>query len=244
MGPVGAVGGGLGIIGVLITLLLGGNVLGGGGGGGNGATTVASDPSDQQGQFVEDAVGDIQGFWTDEFARNGRQYQETKLVLFTQATNTGCGYASAETGPFYCPPDEKVFIDLGFFQELSDRFGAPGDFARAYVVAHEFGHHVQHLLRLDDNLQQGGNEASVRFELQADCLAGVWGHSADERGVLEAGDVEEGLAAAASVGDDRIQKQVQGRVDPETFTHGSSAQRVASFQRGFTGGRLQSCIAA
>src|SRR3954469_446258 len=189
MGPIGAVGGGFGLIGVLLTLLLGGNVLGDSGG--SSAASRPDDPNDQQAQFVEGAVGDIQAFWTDEFARNGRQYQETKLVLFTQATNTGCGFASADTGPFYCPPDGKVFIDLGFFQELSDRFGAPGDFARAYVVAHEFGHHVQHLLRLDDNLQAGGNEASVRFELQADCLAGVWGRSAQQRDVLDPGDVEE-----------------------------------------------------
>jgi predicted metalloprotease len=242
MGPVGAVGGGFGLIGVVLALLFGGNVLGdGGGGSGAQAPSVVNDA---QAQFAEDAVGDIQEFWAQEMPASGRQYQETKLVLFEQSTQTGCGVASSETGPFYCPPDQKVFIDLGFFQELSDRFGAPGDFARAYVLAHEFGHHVQHLLQLDSSLQSGGNEASVRFELQADCLAGVWGHSADQRGILDAGDVEEGLAAAASVGDDRIQKQVQGRVDPESFTHGSSAQRVAAFRRGFDGGRLQSCLAA
>jgi predicted metalloprotease len=135
-----------------------------------------------------------------------------------------------------------VYIDLTFFQELRDRFGAPGDFAQAYVIAHEFGHHVQHQLRLDDNLRQGDNEASVRFELQADCLAGVWARSAEEEGLLETGDLEEGLGAAASVGDDRIQQQTQGRVDPETWTHGSAEQRTTAFQRGFDGGRLRSCV--
>jgi predicted metalloprotease len=241
MGPVGAIGGGFGIIGLLITLLLGGNVLGGDGGGGTtGDTTPQS--GDEQAQFVEDAVGDIQEFWTGEFSRNGRRYDITTLVLFSQGTQTGCGFASSQTGPFYCPPDNKVYIDLTFFRELDQRFGAPGDFAQAYVIAHEFGHHVQTILRLDTERQQGGNEASVRFELQADCLAGVWGRSAQQRGLLDAGDVEEGLAAAASVGDDRIQEATQGRSDPESFTHGSSEQRMEAFQRGFQGGELRSCL--
>lgn len=241
MGPVGAVGGGFGLIGLLVALLLGGNVLGGDSGG----SGVSQSPQEQdaQKQFVIDVTSDVQNFWTQEFQRNGRPYQRTTLRLFSSQTNTGCGFASSSTGPFYCPADEHVYIDLGFFDELSNRFGAPGDFARAYVIAHEFGHHVQHLLGLDDGLQQGGNEASVRFELQADCLAGVWGQSANQRGELDPGDTQEGIDAAASVGDDRIQKQVQGRVDPESFTHGSSEQRVAAFQRGFNGGRLQSCLA-
>ncbi|MEY2474805.1 MAG: uncharacterized protein QOG87_120 [Actinomycetota bacterium] len=243
-GPVGAVGGGLGLIGLLITLLLGGNVLGDDGSGGTGVSGGAPDPGDDQAQFVGFVVNDVQDFWTEELSRNGRQYPETKLVLFSQATQTGCGFASSQTGPFYCPPDNKVYIDLTFFRELHERFGAPGDFAQAYVIAHEFGHHVQTVLRLDAERQQGGNEASVRFELQADCLAGVWGRDADRRGVLEAGDVEEGLAAAASVGDDRIQEATQGRADPESFTHGSSEQRMAAFQRGFQGARLESCLTA
>ena len=241
-GPVGAVGGGLGLIGLLLTLLLGGNVLDGGGGGTGVTGDTTPQSGDEQAQFVEDAVGDIQEFWTSEFQRNSRQYPETKLVLFSQATQTGCGFASSQTGPFYCPPDNKVYIDLTFFRELDTRFGAPGDFAQAYVIAHEFGHHVQTVLRLDTQRQQGGNEASVRFELQADCLAGVWGRSAQQNGRLDAGDIEEGLAAAASVGDDRIQEATQGRVDPESFTHGTSVQRMESFQRGFQGGQLQSCL--
>jgi uncharacterized protein len=240
MGPVAGVGGGLGVIGLLITLLLGGNVLGGDDSGGGSSAPVAD--NDEQAQLVEDIVGDVQEFWGQEFARSSRQYPVTKLVLFSQATQTGCGFASSQTGPFYCPPDNKVYIDLTFFSELRNRFGAPGDFAQAYVIAHEFGHHVQTVLRLDTERQQGGNEASVRFELQADCLAGVWGRSAQQRGYLDAGDVEEGLGAAASVGDDRIQEATQGRSDPESFTHGSSEQRMEAFQRGFLGGQLQSCL--
>jgi predicted metalloprotease len=241
-GPVGAVGGGLGLVGLLITLLLGGNVLGDGGGGTGVTGDTSPQTGDEQAQFVEDATGDIQEFWTGEFRRNNRQYPETKLVLFTEATQTGCGFASSQTGPFYCPPDNKVYIDLSFFNELARRFGAPGDFAQAYVIAHEFGHHVQTVLGLGGDRQRGGNEASVRFELQADCLAGVWGRSAQQNGRLDAGDVEEGLAAAASVGDDRIQEATQGEADPHTFTHGSSDQRMAAFQRGFQGGELRTCL--
>ena len=242
-GPVGAVGGGLGLIGLLITLLLGGNVLGGDGGG-TGVSTDAPPAAndDDQRQFVGYVVNDVQEFWAAEFQRNGRDYPATKLVLFTEATQTGCGFASSQTGPFYCPPDNKVYIDLTFFNELAQRFGAPGDFAQAYVIAHEFGHHVQTVLRLDTERQQGGNEASVRFELQADCLAGVWGRYSQQKGDLEAGDLEEGLGAAASVGDDRIQEATQGRSNPESFTHGSSEQRMAAFQRGFQGARLQACL--
>jgi uncharacterized protein len=242
MGPMAGVGGGLGVIGLLITLLLGGNVLGGDGGGGSGFSDAVPDPNDEQAQFVGFVVNDVQDFWTEEFRRNSRQYPDTKLVLFSQATQTGCGFASSQTGPFYCPPDNKVYIDLTFFDELHRRFGAPGDFAQAYVVAHEFGHHVQTALGLDAERQQGGNEASVRFELQADCLAGVWARSAQQEGLLEAGDIEEGLGAAASVGDDRIQEATQGRSDPHTFTHGSSQQRMNAFRRGFDGGRLDSCL--
>ena len=241
MGPVGMAGGGFGLIGLVLALLFGGNVLGGDGSsaplGGS-----APDPDDDQAQFVGFVVDDVQDFWVEEFNRERRQYQPTRLVLFSSATNTGCGFASSQTGPFYCPPDQKVYIDLTFFDELHSRFGAPGDFAQAYVVAHEFGHHVQHLLRLDESLRQGDNEASIRFELMADCLAGVWGRSAEDEGLLEAGDLEEGLGAAAAVGDDRIQQQTQGRVNPESWTHGSAEQRMASLRRGFQGGRLRTCV--
>jgi predicted metalloprotease len=236
---MGAVGG-LGIIGLLITLLLGGNVIGGDGGGGNVGTTSNASRDDMS-NYIEDLVGEVQDFWVHEFDRNGRQYEQTTLVRFEQQVQTGCGIASSQTGPFYCPPDHKVYIDLGFFQELSDRFGAPGDFAQGYVVAHEFGHHVQTILRLPS---PQNNEASVRYELQADCLAGVWGRSMAERNALDPGDTEEGIAAAASVGDDRIQEQVQGRVDPESFTHGTSEQRVEAFRHGFQGGELRSCVSA
>lgn len=240
MGPVGAVGGGLGLIGLLITLLLGGNVLGDGGGGTGGEVTTGTGAApDEMSQYIQDLTGEVQAFWTDEFQRNGRQYEKTTLVRFEQQVQTGCGVASSQTGPFYCPPDRKVYIDLGFFQELDQRFGAPGDFAQGYVIAHEFGHHVQTLLRLPS---PQNNEASVRYELQADCLAGLWGRSMADRNALDPGDTEEGIAAAGSVGDDRIQEQVQGRVDPESFTHGSSEQRVAAFRHGFQGGELRSCV--
>ena len=241
MGPVGMAGGGFGLIGLVLALLFGGDVLGGDGSS-NPFGAGAPDPNDDQAQFVGFVVDDVQDFWTAEFGRAGRQYQPTRLVLFSSATNTGCGFASSQTGPFYCPADEKVYIDLTFFGELQRRFGAPGDFAQAYVVAHEFGHHVQHLLRLDETLGQGDNEASVRFELMADCLAGVWGRSAEAEGLLESGDLEEGLGAAAAVGDDRIQQQTQGRVTPENWTHGSAEQRTSAFRRGFDGGRLQTCV--
>jgi uncharacterized protein len=169
-------------------------------------------------------------------------------VLFRDAVRSGCGTASAQTGPFYCPADQKVYVDLSFFDELDQRFGAPGDFAQAYVLAHEIGHHVQTLLGVSGKVRQAqqsnprqANELSVRMELQADCLAGVWGKSTQQRGVLESGDVEEGLAAAASVGDDRIQRQARGTVNPESFTHGSSEQRMQWFRRGFSSGDVGSC---
>jgi hypothetical protein len=167
-------------------------------------------------------------------------------VLFTQSTTSGCGPASAATGPFYCPADRKVYLDLGFFAELRSRFGAPGDFAQAYVVAHEFGHHVQTITgvepqvrRLQQRNPDAANELSVRMELQADCLAGVWAHSAYD--TLEPGDVQEALGAAAAVGDDRIQRTTTGRVDPESFTHGSSAQRQEWLSRGFESGDMGDC---
>ncbi len=198
--------------------------------------------------FVSFVLNDVQDFWTAELPRQGQHYEKAKLVLFTDTTRSGCGFAETAMGPFYCPMDHKVYIDLGFYNELRSRFGAPGDFAQAYVLAHEVGHHVQNLLgiasKVRDQQQQhpeSANELSVRLELQADCFAGVWGHSTQSRNILEAGDVEEGLGAAAAVGDDRIQKASTGRVNPETWTHGSAKQRVTWFKRGFDNGRVADC---
>jgi hypothetical protein len=178
----------------------------------------------------------------------GAQYQGTTLVVFRRVTETGCGYGQSASGPFYCPGDGKVYIDLSFFDELASRFGAPGDFAQAYVLAHEIGHHVQNVLGISSQVHQAqqrnpgaANQLSVRLELQADCYAGVWGHLAAQQGILEPGDVEEGLGAAAAVGDDRIQRQATGRVSPESWTHGSSEERMQWFQRGFQSGRPDAC---
>jgi hypothetical protein len=248
----GAAVGGLGGIGGLIFLVL---TLLGGGGGGNATitdilkqfdTTPASiDPADKPlVQFMSDGLDDIQGFWTKDL----EGYRPAKLVLFTDAVQTGCGTASSSTGPFYCPPDEKAYLDLSFFRELRDRYGAPGDFAQAYVLAHELGHHVQKVLGTSDtvNRQQQAdpsraNELSVRLELQADCYAGVWGHDAAARGILEPGDVDEGLGAAAAVGDDRLQSQAGAAVNPESWTHGSSEQRARWFRTGFDSGDRNAC---
>jgi len=199
-------------------------------------------------QFVSFVLDDVQKTWTGIFQEKGATYPHAKLVLFRDATYSGCGTAQAATGPFYCPADQKVYIDLGFYDELEQRFGAPGKFAQAYVLAHELGHHVQNLLGIERkvrNLQgqnpSAGNALSVRLELQADCFAGVWAHSTQQRGLLEAGDVESALGAAAAVGDDRLQRMSGGRVSPESFTHGSSAQRMDWFQRGMNGGIVESC---
>jgi predicted metalloprotease len=169
-------------------------------------------------------------------------------VLFTDAVRSGCGFAESAMGPFYCPLDRRVYIDLGFYRELRSRYGAPGDFAQAYVIAHELGHHIQNLLGTSDVIQRErernpaeSNRLSVRMELQADCYAGIWAHSTDQRKLLESGDIEEGIGAAAAVGDDRLQKQATGRVNPERWTHGSSAERVAWFKRGLEAGRLGAC---
>ncbi|HUP86607.1 MAG TPA: neutral zinc metallopeptidase [Acidimicrobiales bacterium] len=259
-------GGGLGIVGLIIALLFGGNVLGGGGdsGGfgvdpglspfdtptqssGNGLDG-APDPDAQLKEFVTFVVEDVQQSWQEQFQAAGKDYEVTTLVLFEDAVDTACGQASSATGPFYCPPDRKVYLDLGFFRELATRFGAPGDFAQAYVVAHEFGHHVQHLLGVSDQVRRAeekrpddANELSVRLELQADCFAGVWAHSAYQEQLLESGDLEEGLDAAAGVGDDRIQKEATGRVDPESFTHGTSKQRMEWFRKGYDSGEPSRC---
>src|SRR5664280_1931884 len=176
--------------------------------------------------------------------------EDDRQVLFSDETRSGCGFAEAASGPFYCPEDQKVYIDLAFFQELKTRFGAPGEFAQAYVIAHEIGHHVQNLLGIDAQLRQlqarnpsRARDLSIGLELQADCLAGVWAHSTEERNILEKGDVEAGLAAAAAVGDDRMQRQAGRRVSPETWTHGSSQQRVDWFRRGLSAGRIDACEA-
>lgn len=196
-------------------------------------------------QFVSFVLDDAQNTWHKIL---GPRYEDAKLVLFRDAVQSGCGTAGSETGPFYCPPDQKVYIDLSFFDELDRRFGAPGDFAQAYVLAHEIGHHVQTELGVSNKVRQlqqqnpgAAKQLSVRLELQADCFAGVWGHSTAQRGILEPGDAQEGLAAAAAVGDDRIQRQARGRVNPETFTHGSSEQRMHWFRRGFDSGDVGSC---
>ena len=202
-----------------------------------------------QAEFVDAVVDDVQTMWDEDiFGPAGRTYRDTSVVLFTDQRPSGCGVASAATGPFYCPADGLVYLDLGFFRELDRRFGAPGDFAQAYVLAHEVGHHVQTLLGTNEAVQRESrenpserNELSVRLELQADCYAGVWAASVYARGVLEPGDVDEGLAAAAAVGDDRIQEQTQGRIDPESFTHGTSEQRATWFRTGFESGDPDAC---
>ena len=207
---------------------------------------VSSSPDeDQLVQFVTFVLNDAQATWARLLPG---EYQKTTLVLFRDATPTACGMGQMASGPFYCPGDEKVYIDLGFYDELKQRFGASGDFAQAYVIAHELGHHIQRLRGIEGRVRQAqearpsaANALSVRLELQADCYAGIWGHSTAERRILEAGDADEALSAAASIGDDHIQR-ISGRgVQPESFTHGSSAQRVEWFKRGFESGDLDAC---
>jgi predicted metalloprotease len=201
-------------------------------------------------EFVSVVLADTEDVWQEVFRRSGRRYQPPKLVLFTQAVESACGFAQAAMGPFYCPLDNKVYLDMSFFDEMRSRFRARGDFAQAYVIAHEVGHHVQTLLgitqKVEERKRRAGqaeaNNMSVRLELQADCLAGVWANQAQRtRQILEAGDIEEGLNAASAIGDDRIQKQTQGYVVPDAFTHGSSAQRVRWFRRGLESGDLGQC---
>jgi predicted metalloprotease len=212
-------------------------------------TRNAAQPAvdDERKQFVSFVFDDVQRTWSEFFATNSQPYSKARLVLFTDRADTGCGAESSAVGPFYCPPDRKVYIDLSFYQELARRFGAPGDFAQAYVIAHEVGHHVQNLMGIEKRVRQGGgssegaNGNSVRLELQADCFAGIWAHSTNQRSLLDEGDVEEGLAAASAVGDDRLQRQATGTVQPETWTHGSAAQRSQWFKRGFASGRIEDC---
>ena len=186
--------------------------------------------------------------WTKVFAENGREYERAELVLFEGSTSSDCGGATEAIGPHYCPPDSNIYLDLDFFRELRRRFGAPGDFAQAYVLAHEVAHHVQNLLGINSEVHRASredpdsaNELSIRLELQADCFAGVWGYTIFERDLLESGDLEEGLDAAAAIGDDRIQEQSTGRIDKESWTHGSSAQRVKWFRTGFETGDPDAC---
>src|SRR6185503_7098506 len=210
---------------------------------------VQSSPAEERMvDFVGAVTKDTQDLWTEKL---GSRYQRTSIVLFRDAIESGCGFAQSATGPFYCPADQKVYLDLGFFDELSRRFGAPGDFAQAYVIAHEFGHHVQNITGLSERAaadrRSGANSASVALELQADCFAGVWGHHAASGQStvvkLEPGDVETAMRAAAAIGDDRLQKMSTGRVMPDRFTHGSSAQRVESFRRGMESGDPRACTA-
>jgi uncharacterized protein len=224
-------------------------------GGGPGVATQISQPDPAQDkkeeplvQFVSFVLDDTQKTWAQILSAQGVPYRHAKLVLFRDSIDSACGLAQSASGPFYCPGDEKVYIDLSFYDELKQRFGAPGEFAQAYVLAHEIGHHIQKLVGIEQKVsaaqQQNPGSAkhlSVDLELQADCFAGVWGHSTDERKLLDPGEVKEGLAAAAAVGDDRLQRMAGQHVNPETFTHGSSQQRMDWFQKGFTTGDMTQC---
>jgi predicted metalloprotease len=216
-----------------------------------GEGTTAAAGEDEQTKFVRTVLADIEDTWDEIFAKQGRTYVHPKLVLFSDGVRSACGMTSAAVGPFYCPVDQKVYIDLAFYRDLAHRFGAPGDFAQAYVLAHEVGHHVQNLLGISEQVQRAqesarseeeANAYSVRLELQADCLAGVWGHYANARSkMLEPGDVEEGLGAAAAIGDDRLQKMAQGYSSPESWTHGSSQMRVQWLRKGLESGDPDAC---
>ena len=263
-------GGRLGIGGFLVLLVLSvvfktdlTGALGGGGGGGGGAVPgqsaePASGPAappaqttaqeEQLVKFMSFVLDDAQDNWAQIFQAGNAQYTRARLVLFRDQVNTGCGGAQSATGPFYCPADQKVYVDLGFYDELRRRFGAPGDFAQAYVLAHEIGHHIQNLLGTERKMRQlqarnpgARNELSVRLELQADCYAGIWGRHAQQAGRLDEGDVDEALKAASAVGDDRISEMTGSSIRPESFTHGSAAQRMTWFRRGYDSGKLESC---
>ncbi len=225
-------------------------LLGGGGG------TVSSEPREltaqeiEMGEFVSAVLADTEDTWQVIFKQRGATYKEPTLVLFSNRVNSACGMASAAVGPFYCPADQKLYVDLSFFQDLKNRHGAPGDFAQAYVIAHEVGHHVQTLMGISSQVQQAkqgrskaqANALSVKQELQADCFAGLWGHAANtERQILDPGDLEEALTAASAIGDDRLQRESGRGVVPDSFTHGTSAQRVEWFRRGFESGDLAAC---
>ncbi len=221
-----------------------------GGGPGGTVQSTRSPEEDQLAAFVSVVLADTEDTWNALFQAQGERYQEPKLVLFTGAVQSACGHAEAAMGPFYCPGDNKVYIDLGFYQDLRDRHGAPGDFAQAYVVAHEIGHHVQNLMGISNQVHSKrsrlskaeGNKLSVKQELQADCFAGLWAHHANRtRQILEQGDIEEAMTAATAIGDDRLQKQGRGYVTPESFTHGTSKQRVRWFRTGLDKGSIVAC---
>jgi predicted metalloprotease len=258
--PGGVAGGGLGTILLVLVMswITGVNPLtlfqlvGGLGGGGSAPVQEAptgAPANDPQAEFAAVVLADTEDTWGRVFQQAGERYQPPTLVLFSDAVQSACGTNSAAVGPFYCPADQKVYIDLGFFHELDQRFGAPGDFAQAYVIAHEVGHHIQTLLGVSERVMRmrqqvgeaEGNQLSVLQELQADCFAGVWGHHANQRQLLEAGDVEEGLQAAAAIGDDVMQRRAQGRISPESWTHGSAAQRVEWLRRGLSQGTIDAC---
>lgn len=263
LGGGAALGAGVGLPALVVLLVV--MLLGGGEGGTSGFEDVFAGLENSQGQgddpiargqdpdadlvdFLSFVLDDVQNFWADTFRGSGKSYRRAELVLFNRGTSSACGGASTNIGPHYCPPDHRVYIDLSFFRELKRRFGAPGDFAQAYVLAHEIGHHVQNVLGINDRVRRQqqedrsrANELSVRLELQADCLAGVWAFTTFERELLESGDLQEGLDAAAAVGDDRIQEQAGRRVDEESWTHGSSEQRMRWFQEGFENGDPNTC---
>lgn len=258
-GGAAAGAGGLGIVGLILALLFGGNVFGGAGGTASGSAldSVGTTTSTTQQNAVDDTAGqwfnfllvDVQDFWVNQFTVNNVRYEEATLTLFDTPIRTGCGTALAAIGPHYCPLDKGIYLETGFFEDiLARRFGATGDFAQAYVVAHEFGHHVQGELGISSWVRQQQqadpsqkNDLSVRLELQADCLAGVWARSAQQRGMLDRGDIAEALGAAEAVGDDRIQQSQGQRVDPHTWTHGSAADRQFWFEQGFDTGDTEVC---
>lgn len=252
MGGVGALGGGFGIIALIFYMLMGGdpgvilNQIQPTSQGQGSAYSQTAEEKDQA-EFVSVVLADTEFVWNDIFSKMNRKYAEPNLVLFSGQVQSACGIAGSSTGPFYCPEDRKVYIDLSFYKELKNTFKAPGDFAMAYVVAHEVGHHVQNQLGVMDQIQRlrssgisqkDSNELSVRLELQADYLAGVWAKYAESMSLLEPGDIEEALNAANAIGDDRIQKQTQGYVVPDSFTHGTSAQRIRWFTKGYQAGNL------
>lgn len=258
IGGRGLAGGGIGVVALIVVAMLLGvdpSVLLEGGGTDYGPSQGQQEPrsgapEDELGQFVSVVLADTEDTWTDLFRQANRDYPEPTLVLFTGAVQSACGFAQAAMGPFYCPPDRKLYIDLSFYRELQNRFRAPGDFAQAYVVAHEVGHHVQNVLGIMDRVaalrsrmsQADANALSVRVELQADCFAGIWAHHANRlRQILEQGDLEEALNAASAIGDDRLQKRSRGYVVPESFTHGTSVQRQHWFRRGFEAGEMGAC---
>lgn len=232
-----------------------------GGGGSSGATggpsagaaqepvaPGAPDPDAELMEFIHFVVDDIQDTFGKQFRAQGLQYEPATLRVFADEVDTGCGYSTSAVGPFYCPADSYAYVDLSFFRDLRERFGAPGDFAQAYVLAHEYGHHLQNVLGTDDEVrrqvardQRKENALSVRQELQADCYAGVWAHGTAKKNLIQPGDIEESMKAAQAIGDDRLQKMAGQRVNPETFTHGTSAQRARWFKRGFDGGSLDDC---